>query len=177
MSIPVRSMRVQRRIQPTGVLEGRTGWGWLIQMALAIYLVPALLVVLLVGGIGMLVLAAARAITWMARGPEVGPRKPLDPGHPPHDPGCLPGPGPTGCPGWRRGLARPADGPHSGFFLRGATVSGLFSAVTACPGPPGVNCSSSCRTSSVSSSSQGPPLPFSVRMEMGCAIWILKMPG
>jgi hypothetical protein len=79
MSIPVRSMRVPRRIQPAGVVEGRTGWGWLIQMALAIYLVPALLVVLLVGGIGMLVLAVARAITWIARGPEVGPRKPLDP--------------------------------------------------------------------------------------------------
>jgi len=84
MSIQVQSMRVRRRIQSTGApeggLEGRTGWGWLIQMALAIYLVPALLVVLLVGGIGMLVLAIARAIIWIARGPAVGPRKPLDPG-------------------------------------------------------------------------------------------------
>jgi hypothetical protein len=84
MSIQVQSMRVQGRIQPTGMpegeLEGRTGWGRLIQMALAIYLVPALLVVLLVGGIGMLILGAARAITWIARGPAAGPRKPLDPG-------------------------------------------------------------------------------------------------
>jgi hypothetical protein len=80
MSIQVRSMRVRQGIQPEGGLEGRTGWGRLIQMALAIYLVPALLVVLLVGGIGMLVLGAARAITWIARGPAAGPRKPLDPG-------------------------------------------------------------------------------------------------
>jgi hypothetical protein len=84
MTIQVQSMRVRRGIQPTGVpeggMEGRTGWERLIQMALAIYLVPALLAVLLVGGIGMLVLAAARAITWIARGPEVGPRKPMDPG-------------------------------------------------------------------------------------------------
>jgi hypothetical protein len=84
MTIQVQSMRVRRGIEPTGVpeggLEGRTGWERLIQMALAITLVPALLVVLLVGGIGMLLLAVARAITWIARGPEVGPRKPLGPG-------------------------------------------------------------------------------------------------
>jgi hypothetical protein len=49
-------------------------------MALAIYLVPALLLVLLVGGIGLLALGAARATTWIARGPEVGPRTPSDPG-------------------------------------------------------------------------------------------------
>jgi hypothetical protein len=84
MSIPVRLVRVQRMIRPAGApegrLEGRTGWGRLIQMALAIYLIPALLVVLLVGGIGILVLAAAQAITWIARGPKAGPRNPVDPG-------------------------------------------------------------------------------------------------
>lgn len=84
MTIQVRSMRVQRRIQPAGApdggLEGRTGWERLIQMMLAIYLAPALLLVLLVGGIGLLVLGAARAITRIAQGPEAGPREPLDPG-------------------------------------------------------------------------------------------------
>ena len=85
MSIQVQSMRV-RRIGPTGVpeggLEGRTGWGRLVQMVLAIYLVPALLLVLLVGGIGLLVVGAARATTWLARGRDVGPRTPSDPGSP-----------------------------------------------------------------------------------------------
>ena len=81
MSIQVRSMRVQRRIEPAGVprrLEGRTGWGRLVQMALAIYLVPALLLVLLVGGIGLLVLGTAGH--HLDRGPEIGPRPPSDPG-------------------------------------------------------------------------------------------------
>jgi hypothetical protein len=39
------------------------GAGRLIQILLALYLVPALLVVLLVGGIGMLVLAISRLVS------------------------------------------------------------------------------------------------------------------
>jgi hypothetical protein len=84
MFTPVRPVRAQARIQPPGAMaarsEGRLGWGRVIQIALALYLVPALLVVLLVGGIGMLVLAAARAITWIARGPGPRPRSPAEPG-------------------------------------------------------------------------------------------------
>jgi hypothetical protein len=45
-----------------------TGLGRLIQVVLALYLIPALLIVLFVGGIGMLVLAVARVFT------SVGPR-------------------------------------------------------------------------------------------------------
>jgi hypothetical protein len=37
--------------------------GRLIQMALALYLVPVLLIVLVVGGVGMLVLAVGRSVT------------------------------------------------------------------------------------------------------------------
>lgn len=49
--------------------------GRLIPILLALYLTPALLVVLLVGGVGMLVLAVARAIAAVASGP-VGPAPP-----------------------------------------------------------------------------------------------------
>jgi hypothetical protein len=45
----------------------------LVGIILAIYLAPALLLVLLVGGIGILVLAAARAITSFVRGREAWP--------------------------------------------------------------------------------------------------------
>jgi hypothetical protein len=62
--------------------EGRLDGGRLIQIALALYLVPALLVVLLVGGVGLLVLAAARTITWIAGGPKMGTRSPIDPESP-----------------------------------------------------------------------------------------------
>jgi uncharacterized membrane protein len=48
-------------------------------MLLALYLTPALLVVLLVGGIGILVLAAARAIASISRPPEARPRSPIGP--------------------------------------------------------------------------------------------------
>jgi hypothetical protein len=49
---------------------------------LALYLTPALLVVLLVGGVGMLVLAVARAITSIVHGPEAWPRSPVGPESP-----------------------------------------------------------------------------------------------
>lgn len=62
-----------------GTSEGRLGWARLIQVALTLYLAPVLLVVLLVGGIGMLVLAVARAITGIGRGPDAGPGGPAEP--------------------------------------------------------------------------------------------------
>ncbi len=80
MFIQVRAVRMQRMIEVEGRLGSRTGWERLVRVALAINLVPALLVVLLVGGIGMLILAAARAIVWIVRGPVAGPRNPVDPG-------------------------------------------------------------------------------------------------
>lgn len=57
--------------------------GRLVPILLALYLTPALLVVLLVGGLGMLVLAAARGITSLIRGPEAWPRNPVGPESPP----------------------------------------------------------------------------------------------
>jgi hypothetical protein len=62
--------------------EGRRRPGRLIPILLALYLTPALLVVLLVGGIGVLVLAVARAITSIVRGPEALPRSPVGPESP-----------------------------------------------------------------------------------------------
>jgi len=44
-------------------LAGRDWAGRLIQMALALYLIPALLIVLIVGGMGMLVLTVGRLFT------------------------------------------------------------------------------------------------------------------
>jgi hypothetical protein len=58
----------------------RVGPGRLVAIILALYLTPALLAVLLVGAIGMLVLAATRAITSIRHGPEAGPRGPVGPG-------------------------------------------------------------------------------------------------
>lgn len=75
--------RARPGIRPRGKAVGevvdRGRPGRLIPILLALYLTPALLVVLLVGGIGMLVLAAARAITWVLRGPEAWPRTPVGP--------------------------------------------------------------------------------------------------
>jgi hypothetical protein len=53
--------------------------GRLVPIILAIYLIPALLVVLAVGGIGLLVLAVARTITSVLHGREVRPRSPVRP--------------------------------------------------------------------------------------------------
>jgi hypothetical protein len=53
--------------------------GRLVPILLALYLTPALLLVLLVGGLGMLILGAARAITSLVRGPEAWPRNPVGP--------------------------------------------------------------------------------------------------
>lgn len=59
---------------------GRDHPGRLVPILLALYLTPALLVVLLVGGVGMLVLAVARAIASVGRRPEAWPRSPVGPG-------------------------------------------------------------------------------------------------
>jgi hypothetical protein len=58
---------------------GRPGPGRLIPILLALYLTPALLVVLLVGGVGMLVLASARGISSFFHRPEAWPRNPVGP--------------------------------------------------------------------------------------------------
>jgi hypothetical protein len=53
--------------QVSKLMDNRSDWtdlaGRLIQMALALYLLPALLIVLVVGGVGMLVLAVGRSLT------------------------------------------------------------------------------------------------------------------
>lgn len=52
-----------------GPSAGARGWERLVQAALAIYLVPALAIVLVVGGLGLLVLAVARVVAWAVSGP------------------------------------------------------------------------------------------------------------
>lgn len=65
-----------------GAGEGRRpgeGAGRLVQVLLALYLTPALLVVLLVSGVAMLVLGAARAIRSLVHGTEAWPSNPVGP--------------------------------------------------------------------------------------------------
>ena len=77
MSIQVRLVQAQAGERPSAIAAvgsaGLTVRGGLIPMVLALYLTPALLVVLLVGGLGLLVLAVARTITSIVRGPDAGP--------------------------------------------------------------------------------------------------------
>ncbi len=83
MAVRYRTMSAEAAAVPRGAdvrgEAGRPRPGWLIPMLLALYLTPALLVVLLVGGIGILVLAAARAIASISRPPEARPRSPIGP--------------------------------------------------------------------------------------------------
>jgi hypothetical protein len=62
-----RSARLQAVTRVSKAMDNRLDSsdlaGRLIQMALALYLVPALLIVLVVGGVGMLVLTVARLFT------------------------------------------------------------------------------------------------------------------
>jgi hypothetical protein len=58
---------------------GAIGLGRLIQVVLALYLMPVLLIVLVVGGIGMVVLAAARVLHAVVRGRGHWPRAPIGP--------------------------------------------------------------------------------------------------
>lgn len=71
------------RGEAAGEVASRPRPGRLIPILLALYLTPALLVVLLVGGLGIVVLAAARAIMSLVRGPEAWPRNPVGPESPP----------------------------------------------------------------------------------------------
>ncbi len=66
-----------------GESAGRFHPGRLVPVILALYLTPALLVVLLVGGIGMLILAVARTIASIVDGPEARPRSPVGSESPP----------------------------------------------------------------------------------------------
>jgi hypothetical protein len=83
MSIQVRFVRAQPGEQPSAIgSAGMTVRGRLIPMALALYLTPALLVVLLVGGLGLLVLSFVRGPWSVVRGSQAdregGPGKPGD---------------------------------------------------------------------------------------------------
>jgi hypothetical protein len=73
MSIQVRFVREQPSAIAAVGSARMTVRKRLIPMALALYLTPALLVVLLVGGLGLLVLALARMITSIGHGPDAGP--------------------------------------------------------------------------------------------------------
>lgn len=82
MSMQFRSVSVKAGMGTWGVDAGEGGpprVGRLIPIVLALYLTPALLAVLLVGGVGMLILAIARAITSIVHGPEAWPRSPVGP--------------------------------------------------------------------------------------------------
>jgi hypothetical protein len=71
MLIQGRSVRAGAGMPRGAAWGGRAGRlrpGRLIPIILAFYLTPALLLVLLVGGIGMIVLAIARAITSIIHG-------------------------------------------------------------------------------------------------------------
>lgn len=79
MSIQLRALRVGPRTAPQGALakgsDSVSAWGRLLQAALAVYLLPALLIVLLVGGIGLIILAIGQGVGRIARGPT-GPDSP-----------------------------------------------------------------------------------------------------
>jgi len=81
MSIRFRSVQAKAGMPPRPA-AGRLRRERLIPIILALYLTPALLVVLLIGGIGLLILAVARAITSIVHGPEAWPRSPSGPESP-----------------------------------------------------------------------------------------------
>lgn len=79
MSIQLRALRVGPRTAPQGASvkgsDGISACGRLLQAVLAVYLLPALLIVLLVGGVGLIILAIGQVIGRIARGPA-GPDSP-----------------------------------------------------------------------------------------------------
>ena len=83
MSTHLRTTRFRIPVAASGAFSDRSeGTAWLcrlIQIALALYLIPALLIVLVVGGIGMVVLAAARLLTMVLGGKAVRPQPPVEP--------------------------------------------------------------------------------------------------
>lgn len=78
-----RSARFREVSRTSGVMDGQPacvrGLSRLVQVILALYLIPVLLTVLVVGGCGMLILAVARALTTIAYGPASWPRTPVGP--------------------------------------------------------------------------------------------------
>jgi hypothetical protein len=68
-----RSPRIKNASRPTVLLKksspASNSAGRLIQIALAFYLLPVLLIVLMLGGLGMVVVGGARLLTGPARGP------------------------------------------------------------------------------------------------------------
>lgn len=74
MSIQVRLVQAQAVERPSAIAAagsaGMTVRGRLIPMALALYLTPALLVVLLVGGLGLLVLSVVGGLLSVVRGSQ-----------------------------------------------------------------------------------------------------------
>jgi hypothetical protein len=83
MTIPQRSGRLPAMDQePRPTNPRRVGTAWLdrpIQVAVALYLTPALLVVLVVGGLGLLLLGVARLLTVALRRAAGWPRIPAGP--------------------------------------------------------------------------------------------------
>jgi hypothetical protein len=83
MSTHLRTTRFRIPVAASGAFSDRSeGTAWLcrlIQIALALYLIPALLIVLVVGVIGMVVLAAARLLTMVLGGKAVRPQPPVEP--------------------------------------------------------------------------------------------------
>jgi hypothetical protein len=83
MSTHLRTTRSRIPVAASGAFSDRserTAWlGRLIQIALALYLIPALLIVLVVGGMGMVVVTAARLLTVALGGKAVGPQPPVRP--------------------------------------------------------------------------------------------------
>jgi hypothetical protein len=83
MTIPQQSGQLSALDQeprPTNQRPAATAWlDRPIQVAMALYLAPALLVVLVVGGLGLLLLGAARLLTVASRRPAGWPRIPVGP--------------------------------------------------------------------------------------------------
>ena len=80
MTTQLRSARFRTMDGMSGLMDGQAQGtmrlGGLIQAVLALYLIPVLLIVLVVGGIGMLILAVARVFTAVVYGPGSEPRTP-----------------------------------------------------------------------------------------------------
>lgn len=83
MTTQLRSAQFRGVGRTSGAMDGQPsgvrGLSRLVQVALAIYLLPALMIVLIVGVCGMLVLAVARVLMTIVRGPASWPRTPVGP--------------------------------------------------------------------------------------------------
>jgi hypothetical protein len=81
MITEVRSRPLRQALQESRTMDipsaVASSLGGVVQAGLALYLLPALLVVLVVGAVGMLVLAAARLLTDIVGGEACQPRNPV----------------------------------------------------------------------------------------------------